>query len=75
MSDYKQECINKSKIIHEKDVTIRNLNKKLEESHKDIKLYKQQRDEAEEALLPTKRSLEILTAEHGKLKRKLNRNN
>jgi hypothetical protein len=74
MDAYKQECMDKSITINKLQKQIGELQKVIAILHKDVKLQIKQKQESEELLNPIRESLNKMTAEHGKLLRKMKRN-
>ena len=74
MEAYKQECINKSVTINKLQKHIVELNRIINFLNKDIKLHIKAKNESDELLNPVRESLNKMTAEHGKLLRKIKRN-
>lgn len=70
-----KENIQKSKTINLLHKQIRRLASENDQLRNSNKRLKDSRDKAMESLEPTKRSLENMTAVHGKLLRKLKREN
>ena len=73
METYKEECLSKSITINKLQKAVSKLQSLLGERKNEAVNALRVRDEALAALEPTKRSLESMTALHGKLLRKLKR--
>lgn len=73
MEDFKQECIDKSDTINKYRIIISELQRMLNVRNIEIKILIAQRNHSDEQLNPVKNSLNMMTAAHGKLLRKLAR--
>jgi len=71
--NFKAECIAKSETIRKYQLQVADLEHKLMLKNREIQLCIREKQEAEQLLLPTKKSLDAMTAEHGKLLRKIKR--
>ena len=74
MESLKEECIAKSITINKLQERIGKLERILNRKNKEIALHIKAKQESEDKFLPVKEALNKMTAEHGKLKRKLKRN-
>ena len=70
---FKEECIAKSETIKKLQKQISELQLTLRSRNREVALCIKEKQEAESQLLPTKKSLNIMTAEHSKLLRKIKR--
>ena len=70
---HKEECIAKSTTINKLHKRIGELERSLSVKNKEIALHIKAKQESEDKFLPVKEALNKMTAEHGKLKRKLKR--
>ena len=75
MDAYKQECMDKSITINKLQKQIGELQKVISLLNKDVKLHIKQKQQSDEQLSPVRESLNKMAAEHGKLLRKMKRNN
>ena len=75
METLKQECMDKSITINKLQKQIGELQKVISLLNKDVKLHIKQKQQSDELLNPVRESLNKMTAEHGKLLRKMKRNN
>ena len=74
MDAYKQECMDKSITINKLQKQIGELQKIITLLHMDVKLQIKQKQQSDDLLNPVRESLNKMTAEHGKLLRKIKRN-
>ena len=74
METLKQECMDKSITINKLQKQIGELQKVISLLNKDVKLHIKQKQQSDELLNPVRESLNKMTAEHGKLLRKMKRN-
>ena len=75
MEILKQECMDKSITINKLQKQICELQEIISRLNKDVKLHIKQKQQSDELLNPVRASLNKMTAEHGKLLRKMKRNN
>ena len=75
MEILKQECMDKSITINKLQKQIGELQNIISLLNKDVKLHIKQKQQSDELLNPVRASLNKMTAEHGKLLRKMKRNN
>lgn len=75
MEILKQECMDKSITINKLQKQICELQEIISLLNKDVKLHIKQKQQSDELLNPVRESLNKMTAEHGKLLRKMKRNN
>ncbi len=75
MEDLLDECIRKTNTIAKLDKRVGSLDQENRQLRNALKHLRKERDKALKDLEPTKRSLENMTAVHGKLLRKLKREN
>ena len=73
METYKEECLAKGVTINKLQRAVGKLQSLLGERKNEVINARKERDAALEQLQPVKQSLERLTAEHGKVLRKLAR--
>ena len=75
METLKQECMDKSITINKLQKQIGELQKIITLLHMDVKLQIKQKQQSDDLLNPVRESLNKMTAEHGKLLKKMKRNN
>jgi len=75
METLKQECMDKSITINKLQKQIGELQKIISLLNNDVKLHIKQKQQSDELLNPVRESLNKMTAEHGKLLKKMKRNN
>ena len=73
MEDFKQECIDKSATINKLRIKVSELERMVNVKNIEIKILIAQRNHSDEQLSPVKNSLNMMTAAHGKLLKKLAR--
>lgn len=73
METYKEECEHKSETINKLTKQITDLTHKLGAQRKEIAMLLKRAQESDNQLEPVKKSLNLMTAAHGKLLRKTKR--